>query len=165
MTRLTQRSSVSVIQEVRNLIEQEDSHAHKMSFSVYWKYLSQSPGFCLNFGVLLLAVTPFVVFGYLRLFIASWASLPLTEQQYPNNKNLFIILSVTMIVIAGIFAFLVGAVFLHLSNSQHNAMLKRVAYAPMALFNSNPLGRIINRFSKDTAMADSVVTSQMLVWF
>ena len=53
---------------------------------------------------------------------------------------------------------------MHLSNSLHNTMLKRVAHAPMLFFNSNPMGRIINRFSKDTAMADSVVTFQVIQW-
>ena len=41
-------------------------------------------------------------------------------------------------------------------------MLRRVVRAPMRFFYSNPLGRIINRFSKDTAMADSVVVLQTM---
>ena len=55
-------------------------------------------------------------------------------------------------------------IFVSLSNSLHNSMLKRVAHAPMRFFTSNPLGRIINRFSKDRAMADSVVTYQVIQW-
>ena len=73
-------------------------------------------------------------------------------------------ISVIAVLTSGFTAFLSGAVFLNLSNSLHNAMLKRVTYASMSFFNSNPLGRIINRFSKDTALADSVVTAQMLYW-
>ena len=44
-------------------------------------------------------------------------------------------------------------------------MLRRVTRAPMSFFNSNPLGRIVNRFSKDTGRADSVVGYWMIHWF
>ena len=37
----------------------------------------------------------------------------------------------------------------------HSRMLKRVARAPTSFFDANPLGRILNRFSKDTAVLDS----------
>ena len=73
-------------------------------------------------------------------------------------------ISVVAIGISGAMAFLIVAIFVHLSNTLHNSMLRRVAHAPMRFFNSNPLGRIINRFSKDTAMADSVVTFQAVQW-
>ena len=63
---------------------------------------------------------------------------------------------------AGLASFLIGAIFVNLSNGLHAAMLKRVSRAPMRFFNSNPLGRIINRFSKDTAMTDSVIPYQMI---
>ena len=154
----------SLLSEGRNLIEDEEKQIGNITCSVYWKYLSQSPGPCLNMGALLFAVTPFVLVGYLRLFITSWASLPLSLQQNQNTKIQFIAISVTVVGISGFTAFLVGAVFLHLSNSLHNTMLRGVAHAPMLFFNSNPLGRVITRFSKDTALADSVVTFQVLQW-
>ena len=43
-------------------------------------------------------------------------------------------------------------------------MLRRVTRAPMLFFTSNPAGRIVNRFSKDTGRADSVVGLQMILW-
>lgn len=93
-----------------------------------------------------------------------WTSLPLAEQQLSQYKREFIIISLISLIISGLTAFIIGAVFIHLANTLHNTMLKRIAHAPMQFFNSNPLGRIINRFSKDTAMADSVVTFQMIGW-
>jgi len=36
----------------------------------------------------------------------------------------------------------------------HNNMLKHVILAPMTFFSTNPLGRIINRFSKDISNVD-----------
>ena len=71
-------------------------------------------------------------------------------------------ISLSSILILGLTTFLIGALFVHLSHSLHNSMLRRVVHAPMRFFYSNPLGRIINRFSKDTAMADSVVVLQTM---
>ena len=56
----------------------------------------------------------------------------------------------------------VGLLFIHLSHSLNNSMLRRVVHSPMSFFYSNPLGRIINRFSRDTATADSVVAFQTM---
>ena len=47
--------------------------------------------------------------------------------------------------------------FLAAGSSLHNAMLERLARAPMSFFASHPVGRLLNRFSKDTAVADSVL--------
>ena len=97
-------------------------------------------------------------------FIASWTSAPLPDQQRQSIKNQFIGVSVSSFLISGVSAFMIGGVFIHLSNSLHNSMLKRVARAPMQFFNSNPLGRILNRFSKDTALTDSILTTQFLMF-
>ena len=113
---------------------------------------------------LLFAATPFLLLGYLRYFIAKWAGLPITEQQHSTYKIQFASLSLVSVGVAGFTAFSIGALFLHLSNALHNSLLERVTRAPMSFFNSNPLGRIMTRFSKDTAMADSIVPFQVMLW-
>ena len=44
-------------------------------------------------------------------------------------------------------------------------MLGRVARATILFFDSNPLGRIINRFSKDTSVVDGSVPLQVITFF
>ena len=44
-------------------------------------------------------------------------------------------------------------------------MLKKVARAPTSFFDSNPLGRILNRFSKDTTVLDSQLPQLYLHFF
>ena len=39
----------------------------------------------------------------------------------------------------------------------HNALLDRVLRLPVSFFDTNPSGRIINRFSRDTEIMDSVL--------
>jgi len=40
----------------------------------------------------------------------------------------------------------------------HNEMLSKVATAKIVFFDSNPIGRILARFSKDVAVIDTVIT-------
>lgn len=39
----------------------------------------------------------------------------------------------------------------------HNRMLARVVRAPVLFFDSNPVGRILNRFTKDTHFMDDML--------
>ena len=43
-------------------------------------------------------------------------------------------------------------------------MLRSVTRAPILFFDSNPLGRIINRFSKDTAVSDGTLPEQAYIF-
>ena len=50
------------------------------------------------------------------------------------------------------------------SRTLHSVLLRHVLRLPMTFFDATPMGRIVNRFSKDTAMADSVITFQAIQW-
>jgi ABC-type multidrug transport system fused ATPase/permease subunit len=43
----------------------------------------------------------------------------------------------------------------------HNDMLERLMRAPMWYFDTTPLGRIVNRFSKDIDLVDSAIPNLM----
>ena len=58
----------------------EENASGDISLKEYCEYLGQSPGLCLNLTPLVLAAAPFVLMGFLRFFIASWTSLPFSEQ-------------------------------------------------------------------------------------
>jgi ABC-type multidrug transport system fused ATPase/permease subunit len=43
------------------------------------------------------------------------------------------------------------------SKNMHNAMVMRIARAPILFFDSHPVGRIQTRFSKDTSTLDLLI--------
>ena len=66
--------------EGENLIVKEEVNEGEGGLKTYVEYFSQSPGCFCNLVLLGFSVTPFVLMGYLRFFIASWAALPLSQQ-------------------------------------------------------------------------------------
>jgi ABC-type multidrug transport system fused ATPase/permease subunit len=50
------------------------------------------------------------------------------------------------------------------SRVMHSAMLQRLMRAPIAFFDTTPLGRVVNRFSQDMDMLDQEICSNIEVW-
>ncbi|XP_066143697.1 probable multidrug resistance-associated protein lethal(2)03659 isoform X2 [Euwallacea fornicatus] len=48
------------------------------------------------------------------------------------------------------------------STTLHNSMFNQIVYAPMRFFNTNPSGRVLNRFSSDMNQVDEALPSTML---
>lgn len=43
----------------------------------------------------------------------------------------------------------------------HNSLLKRILKAPMEFFDQTPIGRVVNRFSKDIESTDSDIPATL----
>ncbi len=52
----------------------------------------------------------------------------------------------------------VTALVLQIARNLHNKMASSVSRAPVSFFDSNPMGRVLNRFSKDIAVIDTQFT-------
>ena len=65
-------------------------------------------------------------------------------------------------VYLGALCLAVGA--LHASRFQHQGLLSNCMRAPMTFYDTTPIGRIINRFSKDTDTIDTTIPQNLLGW-
>ena len=63
------------------------------------------------------------------------------------SQALFVLLAAFALAVGGIFA----------SKKLHDAMMKSVMRSPMSFFDTTPLGRILNRFSKDVYTIDETI--------
>ena len=60
-----------------------------------------------------------------------------------------------LLVFFGVFALAIAAIFA--SRTLHAKMLKNILRSPMSFFDTTPLGRVLNRFSKDVYVIDEVI--------
>ena len=83
-----------------------------------------------------------------------------TQPKQSSRLWIFGALTGSTLVTGGLASILLVYIFLKMSRTLHNKMLWRVARAPMTFFLSNPVGRVLNRFSKDTVVADQILVKQ-----
>ena len=93
----------------------------------------------------------------------SFLTKPLPEDQSDNTN-----LTIYACLVGGsfVFGFIRTCVFLlaslRCSEKLHDKMVVAVLHAPVLFFDSNPVGRIMNRFSKDVGCMDEVLPKLFL---
>jgi len=106
------------------------------------------------------------------MYIVSWIApywwlSRMTEipfEQQKNYINLLVYGSIALVslllTIASSFCFYLAA--LRASENLHDQMTTAVMKAPVLFFDTNPVGRILNRFSKDIGCMDDLLPGQLL---
>nr|XP_013098632.1 unnamed protein product [Stomoxys calcitrans] len=75
---------------------------------------------------------------------------------------IFTVITVATIIITVTRSFLFFNVAMRASQNLHNSMFRGITRATMYFFNTNPSGRILNRFSKDMGQIDEILPSVMM---
>ena len=108
------------------------------------------------------------VFFFLVLWIAPfWWLSRMTEMPFEQQKNYFTLLVYGAIVTVSLILTTVSSFFFYLtalksSENLHDELPKAVIKAPVLFFDTNPVGRILNRFSKDIGNMDDQLPGQFL---
>ncbi|OMJ18465.1 Metal resistance protein YCF1 [Smittium culicis] len=167
------RASVSLLSHAKNeesetdgqLIEAETYTSGEVSRSVYKDYII-SCGIVPSILFIITITLSQAISVYNSLWLKNWA------KSNENNENrTFYYLMIYLIL--GIASISFGAARSYLllakcsSNSAkifHERMLKSVFNSPMSFFDTTPIGRIINRFSKDQSVIDEELPSSFGAW-
>ena len=88
----------------------------------------------------------------------------MTDEEQKKNVTLLVYGSITavslLLTVVSSYCFYLAA--LRASENLHNEMTKAVLRAPVLFFDTNPTGRILNRFSKDIRNMDDFLPGQFL---
>ncbi|KAF3811135.1 Multidrug resistance protein fer6 [Colletotrichum gloeosporioides] len=146
------------------LMQQEERAVSSVPWKVYTDYIRAS-GSILN--------APFLIFLLLlsqgaNLMTSLWLSY-WTSKKYPLSDAQYIGVYAGLGAVQALLMFIFSLLLSILGTNSSRVMLRqavtRVLRAPMSFFDTTPLGRITNRFSRDVDVMDNNLTDAMRMYF
>lgn len=141
------------------LIEVERMEVGSVNKKVYWDYISALGVHW--YGLVILSYAVSHAFNVLsQLWLSKWSDDSINPANFNNTRlrNQRLIGYTTFGLLECVFVFcstiVLSLACLGAAKKIHNRMLLNVFTAPMAFFDTTPLGRLVNRFSKDIDTAD-----------
>ncbi|KAK9452581.1 ABC multidrug transporter-like protein [Dipodascopsis uninucleata] len=142
------------------LMKAEEKQTDNVSWKVYMAYFRAGGGKYLSWSVAPLVVMVAVLAAGAQIMTGLWLSY-WTQDKFDRSRDFYIGLFVALGVICAMLFFLLGwtttMVGCRASVTMNMAAVDRVMHAPMSFFDTNPLGRIINRFSNDVESMDNTL--------
>ncbi|KAK2566616.1 Multidrug resistance-associated protein 1 [Acropora cervicornis] len=139
------------------IIEVEKAETGRVRFAVFWAY-AKSVKVYLAVALVLFIVLAEIASVFSGIWLASWSASNVTSSaERDRYLGGYAGLGVTQA-----FCVLMSSLCLALgskiaSRHLHKSILVNVMHLPMSFFESTPLGRIVNRFSKDISTIDDKV--------
>ncbi|KAL1826245.1 hypothetical protein ACET3Z_004657 [Daucus carota] len=142
------------------LIKKEERETGVVSWNVLIRYKNSLGGL----WVVLILFSCYISTEVLRILSSTWLSI-WTEQSsstsYTPGFYIFVyaVLSSGQVLVTLANSFWLITSGLYAAKCLHNSMLYSILRAPMVFFHTNPIGRMINRFSKDLGDIDREVAT------
>ena len=154
----TEKEKASLVDGGR-ITEDEDREVGAVKKTIYFDYLKSLGGsnsktspwilFLLIFGALFVAVAPLIQRAWLSYFSShqeSWKSI--------TAIGIYGIIGIVVLILSLLNNFFWLDRGIKAGKSMHDKMLRSVLKAPVRFFDSTPVGRIIQRFSRDVESVD-----------
>ncbi|KAJ8252922.1 hypothetical protein GJAV_G00207050 [Gymnothorax javanicus] len=155
------------VEQVQSMVEETRSEG-KIGLSLYMKFFRAGANVLVL--LLLLALNLFAQVAYIMQdwWLAHWSTMQEqlnvtttdgVNQTQALDLNLYLGVYAGLTVATIIFGFLRSLLFFNVlvlaSQTLHNRMFQSILRTPIRFFDVNPIGRILNRFSKDIGHLDS----------
>ena len=145
---------------------EERRETGSVTWRVYWEYF-RSIGVWNAIGIAISYAIQQSCYIGAQLWLARWSA----RSDDPNSgshtlTNLTIYSALSLISCFGVLLRSISLLFgsLRASRRLHEGMLDSVMSAPMSFFDVTPLGRIVNRFSKDIYTVDETLPDGLGMW-
>ncbi|KAK6511062.1 hypothetical protein TWF506_010144 [Arthrobotrys conoides] len=146
------------------LMQQEDKASNGVGWNIYYAYIKASGTFLVA-PIIIIFLFLSQVSNILGTIWLSWW----TSGRYPLSKEAYIAGYVGFGVAQALFMFIFSLTLTiagtEASKNLMKRAMRRVLRAPMSFFDTTPLGRIVNRFSKDVDVMDNYLTDAMRMYF
>ncbi|KAH8318690.1 hypothetical protein KR074_001766, partial [Drosophila pseudoananassae] len=144
---------------------QETRVEGKIGLGLYKEYLTAGSSWCMLFFILFLCLATQILSSAADYFLAYWVDKNQDKADMktdPEDMYYFTALNIAVVVFTIVRTMLFYHMAMRSSKQLHNAMYRGITRAAMYFFNTNPSGRILNRFSKDLGQIDELLPSVML---
>ncbi|XP_034117135.2 probable multidrug resistance-associated protein lethal(2)03659 isoform X3 [Drosophila albomicans] len=164
------KSTNSIIESINQespITQQESRIKGKIGLRLYMEYLTAGGGwFIISLLIFLYLITQFVG-SAADIFLSYWVNKNQSSKSTGNTSDsvdiyYFTALNLAVIIFTVIRTLLFTKLAMRSSANLHNAMFCGITRASMYFFNTNPSGRILNRFSKDIGQIDENLPSILL---
>ena len=150
------------------LIQEEAAETGSVDRTVYAYYV-KSIGVLGAILILTLQLTAQSASLGTSLWMETWVAGDLGNASIPENRNLYLsvyaALGFVQMISTMVLSISISLITLNASKRLHANMLHNVWRSPMEFFDTTPVGRILNRFSSDISICDTVLAqfiSQLL---
>lgn len=129
----------------------------RVPWRVYAGYIAAAGGPCEAVYIALLLFGGAALFTYSSVWLSVWSGASAAAQAAPRYAIVFGALCGASLLISIWRAVATFGVCVLAARQLHDASFSHVLRAPLLFFDSNPAGRIINRFSKDLSVVDDAM--------
>ncbi len=155
--------------ESGHLFLSEERAEGGIPFYVYKNFIKFGSGAFKHYSIIPIIVLATALATFCQIFSNTWLSFWLSEK-FPGRSNGWYIglyvMFVFMSFILLCFEFYMLAYLCNRASVRLNYMaVKRLLSAPMSFMDTTPMGRILNRFTKDTDVIDNEIGDQLRFFF
>ncbi|XP_041078301.1 ATP-binding cassette sub-family C member 3-like isoform X2 [Polyodon spathula] len=150
----------------QKLIHAETAETGRVKLQVFWEYMKAvGPVLCV-FICFLYCCQNAAAIGA-NVWLSDWTSDSVvngTQTETSMRVGVYAALGLTQGVLVMISSFTLALGGIGAARNLHSALLENKFCTPQAFFDTTPLGRIINRFSKDIYVIDEVIPHTILMF-
>lgn len=145
-------------------IEDEDKAVNAISWQVYKNYINLGAGI---FGWTAAPVFLFLVAiaTFCQLFTNTWLSFWMEKRFRQLSENFYVGFYVAFAFLTVFFTGVQFTMLAYMNNRSAELLnvkaVEKVLHCPMSFMDTNPLGRVLNRFTKDTDSLDNEIGEQL----
>ncbi|RPA94274.1 hypothetical protein L873DRAFT_1442024 [Choiromyces venosus 120613-1] len=151
-------------EQVKALMQAEERAIKSVPWNVYKAYIKASGSYLVAPGVIFLLILSQACNIITTLWLSWWISdrFGLSRGTY---IGIFAALGVSQSVLLFAFSFALTIAGTKSSKVLMHGAMQSTLRAPMSFFDTTPIGRIVNRFSKDVDVMDNNLTDAMRMYF
>ncbi|CAG2110955.1 unnamed protein product, partial [Medioppia subpectinata] len=148
--------NVTEVENTEPKIADEDRETGSVSNEVYCTFIKAGAGPLLFFTTILFTIIAQTIYHGSDYFLTQWTDKNQNTNTCEQNRDAIIysLLMAALFIASLLRAITWFVMFMRASVNLHNSMFYRLLRAPMYVFENNPDGRILNRFSSDLGIID-----------